>query len=95
MERLNIGDFASGIDLDAQRFPTGPEYVWLRSFARRIPPARAALVRRLRGEELERALRYLHDFETTYRTQPDVFMDIHDANTPGWIEVARLLIEQQ
>jgi uncharacterized protein YjbI with pentapeptide repeats len=86
--------FRDGVDLDAQRFPTGPEYVWLRSFARRIPPARAALVRRLRGEELERALRYLHTLETTYERQPDVFIDVHDTKTPGWIDVIRLLSEE-
>ena len=36
--------------------PQGPKYVWLTSFARRIPPARAALVQGLRGEEIEREL---------------------------------------
>jgi len=83
--------FRDGIDLDAQRFPTGPEYVWLRSFRRRIAPTRAALVQRLRGVELERALRYLRMLETTYRDQSDVLLDLRDTKTPGWLDVVRLL----
>ena len=83
--------FRDGIDLDAQRFPIGPEYVWLRSFRRRIAPTRAALVRRLRGEELERAIRYLNMLEATYREQSDVFLGVHDTKLPGWLDVLRLL----
>lgn len=83
--------FRDGINLDAQRLPTGPDYLRLGSFNRRIAPARAALVHQLRGEELERALRYLHTFETTYADQPDVFLDVRDSKTPGWLDVVRLL----
>jgi uncharacterized protein YjbI with pentapeptide repeats len=85
--------FRDGIDLDAQRLPSGPEYVLLRSFRRRIAPTRAALVRRLRGEQLERALRYLNMLETMYRDQPDVFLDLRDTKTPGWLDVVKLLAE--
>ena len=85
--------FRDGIDLDAQRLPSGPQYVLLRSFRRRIAPTRAALVRRLRGEELERALRQLNMLETIYRDQPDVFLDLRDIKTPGWLDVVGLLAD--
>ena len=80
-EISNAG-FVCGIDVSAQRWPEGPEYIRLDRFRERVTSARKAVLAWADESEREPGLRMLHQFSAYgYEEQQELFARRDDLRT--------------